>query len=139
MNKVILMGRLTKDPDVRYSAQRTAIANYSLAVPRTYKREGEPDVDFFNCVCFGKSAEFVERYLHKGMKIAIAGKLQNETYTNRDGVKVTATKVYVDEHEFCESKAATQDEATRRRQESGLSSDGFMNIPDGIDEQLPFN
>lgn len=139
MNKVFFTGRLTKEPEVRYSQQGTAIANYSLAVPRAYKREGEPNVDFFNCVCFNKNAEFVERYLHKGMKIAITGKLQNETYTNKDGVKVTVTKVYVDEHEFCESKAATQDEATRRQQENGLSGDSFMQIPDSLDSELPFN
>lgn len=144
MNKVILMGRLTRDPEIRYSqgANATAIGTFSIAVDRRYKREGEPDADFFNCTTFNKQAEFVERYLRKGMKIVVVGRLQNENYTNRDGQKVYATKVMVEEIEFAESKNASDDNSEYRpssRPEPSAAGDGFMNIPDGIDEELPFN
>lgn len=134
MNKVILMGRLTREPEVRYTqgSNPTAVAKYSLAVPRKFKREGEPDCDFFNCVAFGKLGEFVEKYLHKGTKIAVVGRLRADSYINKDGQKVYTTDVVVEEQEFCESKAQQQD------QKPEPSSDGFMNIPDGIDEELPF-
>lgn len=117
-----------------------AIARYSLAVPRKIKRDGESDCDFINCVAFGKSGEFAERYLHKGIKIAVTGRIQTGSYTNKDGVKVYTTDVIVEEHEFCESKNASQNNNI-----GGVSSyrpagdDGFMNIPDGIDEELPFD
>lgn len=151
MNKVILMGRLTRDPEVRYSQGTNgsmAIARYSLAVPRKFKREGEPDCDFINCVAFGKNGEFADMYLHQGMKIAVTGRIQTGNYTNKDGVKVYTTDIVVEEHEFCESKnAGAQNEGGFNGNNnsgfgSGTSSsagDGFMNIPDGIDEELPFN
>lgn len=142
MNKVILIGRLTREPEIRYSQGQNsmAVARYTLAVDRRYKRDGDPTADFFNCTAFDKNAEFVERYLHKGMKIAIVGRIQNDNYTDRNGNKVYSVQIFVDEHEFCESKAAGQDEQTNRQEtNNGLDSDGFMNIPDGIDEELPFN
>ena len=108
MNKVILMGRLTRDPEVRYSqgASQTAVARFSVAVDRRFKREGEPDADFFNCTCFGKQAEFVERYLHKGTKVVLSGRVQNDNYTNKDGQMVYSVRIMVDEIEFAESKNA---------------------------------
>ncbi len=148
MNKVILMGRLTRDPEVRYSqgASATAVARFSIAVDRRFKREGEPDADFFNCTCFGKQAEFVERYLRKGTKILTAGRIQNDNYTNKDGQMVYSVRVMVDEIEFAESKNASAGSGEggytggnfNRPAPSG-AGDGFMNIPDGIDEELPFN
>lgn len=144
MNKVILMGRLTRDPEIRYSqgANATAIGTFSIAVDRRYKREGEPDADFFNCTTFNKQAEFVERYLRKGMKIVVVGRVQNDNYTNKEGQKVYATRVMVEEIEFAESKNASDDNSEYRpssRPEPSAAGDGFMNIPDGIDEELPFN
>ena len=148
MNKVILMGRLARDPEVRYSqgASATAVARFSIAVDRRFKREGEPDADFFNCTCFGKQAEFVERYLRKGTKILTAGRIQNDNYTNKDGQMVYSVRVMVDEIEFAESKNASAGSGEggytggnfNRPAPSG-AGDGFMNIPDGIDEELPFN
>ena len=109
MNKVILMGRLTRDPEVRYSqgASQTTVGRFSVAVDRRFKREGEPDADFFNCTCFGKQAEFVERYLHKGTKVVLCGRIQNDNYTNKDGQQVYNVRIMVDEIEFAESKNAS--------------------------------
>ena len=109
MNKVILMGRLTRDPEVRYSqgASQTSVARFSVAVDRRFKREGEPDADFFNCTAFGKTAEFVERYLHKGTKIVLSGRIQNDNYTNKDGQMVYSVRIIVDDVEFAESKNAS--------------------------------
>lgn len=146
MNKVILMGRLTRDPEIRYSsgATSTAVASFSIAVDRRFKRDGEPDADFFNCTAFGKQAEFVERYLKKGTKIVTCGRIQNDSYTNKEGQKVNATRIMVDEIEFAESKNAAANNAGGDYQPSAkpqpaAAGDGFMNIPDGIDEELPFN
>ena len=147
MNKVILMGRLTRDPEVRYSqgASQTAVARFSVAVDRRFKREGEPDADFFNCTCFGKQAEFVERYLHKGTKVVLSGRVQNDNYTNKDGQMVYSVRIMVDEIEFAESKNASGGgdnsgfNPSDRPSPSSAAGDGFMNIPDGIDEELPFN
>ena len=149
MNKVILMGRLTRDPEVRYSQGdvSTAVARYTLAVDRRFRREGEATADFINCVAFGRSAEFAERYLRQGTKIAITGRIQTGSYTNRDGVRVYTTDIVVEEQEFAESKAAGGSVAVSNSsyQASPAPSpradigDGFMNIPDGIDEELPFN
>lgn len=141
MNKTILTGRLVRDPDVRYSQGESAmaIARYSLAVPRKFKRENEPDCDFINCVAFGKMGEFSEKYLRKGIKIAVVGRIQTGSYTNRDGQKVYTTDVVVEEQEFCESKNASQQNESRPQPMPQTDSDGFMNIPDGIDEELPFN
>ena len=146
MNKVILMGRLTRDPEVRYSqgASQTTVARFSVAVDRKFKREGEPDADFFNCTSFGRQAEFVERYLHKGTNIVLSGRVQNDNYTNKDGQMVYSVRIMVDEIEFAESK-----NASGGGNEGGFggghntpapsgAGDGFMNIPDGIDEELPF-
>ena len=140
MNKVILMGRLTRDPEVRYSqgANQTAIARFSIAVDRRFKREGEPDADFFNCTSFGKQAEFIERYLVKGTKVVLSGRIQNDNYTNKDGQMVYSVRIMVDEIEFAESKNAQSARNTAAPNDSG-SRDGFMNIPDGIDDELPFN
>ena len=137
MNKVILMGRLTADPDIRYSQgeNTTCVARYRLAVDRKFKREGEAEADFISCVAFGKQGEFAEKYLHKGMKIAVAGRIQTGSYTdNETNKKVYTTDIVVEEHNFCESKG--QQEAPNR---TSTDSDGFMNSPDGFEEELPFN
>ena len=147
MNKVILMGRLTRDPEVRYSQgeNATAVARYSLAVDRRFRRDGEATADFINCVAFGRQAEFAERYLRQGTKIAVTGRIQTGSYTNRDGAKVYTTDVVVEEQEFAESKAAGNAAPSNNYQASPTPSpttdfgDGFMNIPDGIDEELPFS
>ena len=154
MNKVILMGRLTRDPEVRYSQgdNAMAIARYTLAVDRRFNRNNndENSADFIGCVAFGKSAEFAERYLHKGTKIVATGRIQTGSYVNKDGVKVYTTDVVVEDQEFAESKAASDNYAASHPQTSSpapapsmpapgaASADGFMNIPDGIDEELPF-
>lgn len=144
MNKVILIGRLTRDPEIRYStgASSTAVGTFSIAVDRRFKREGEPDADFFNCTAFGKQAEFVERYLKKGTKMVVVGRVQNDNYTNKEGQKVYSTRIMVDELEFAESRNAageSSDYHPSARPEPSAAGDGFMNIPDGIDEELPFN
>ena len=140
MNKVILMGRLTRDPEVRYSGgdNETAVARYSLAVDRRFKRDNEPSADFINCVGFGKTAEFAEKYFRKGMRICVVGRIQTGSYTNRDGQKVYTTDVVVEEQEFAESKGASENNGADRPQPT-TDNNGFMNIPDGIDEELPFN
>ena len=138
MNKVILIGRCTRDPEVRYSQgeNATAAARYTLAVDRQFKRDGEQSADFINCIAFGKRGEFAEKYLRKGTKIAVVGRIQTGSYTNKDGQKVYTTDVIVDEHEFVESKAASQNNGSGS---TPVSSDGFLDIPDGVDTQLPFN
>ena len=156
MNKVILMGRLTRDPDIRYSAgeNSTAVARYTLAVDRRFRRDGEQTADFISCVAFGRTAEFAEKYFHQGIRIVISGRIQTGSYTNMDGVKVYTTDVVVEEQEFAESKSASAENSGgfgggyRQSQAAApapapaaasASADGFMNIPDGIDEELPFN
>lgn len=145
MNKWIGMGRLTRDPEVRYGGtNNTAVARYTLAVDRRFKRENEPTADFINCLTFGKSAEFVEKYFRQGMRITVCGRIQTGSYTNKDGVKVYTTEVVVEEQEFAESKnASQQNQSGPVQSQSGpmptSSGDGFMNILDGIDEELPFN
>lgn len=138
MNKVILIGRCTRDPEVRYSQgeNATAVARYTLAVDRQFKRDGDQSADFINCIAFGKRGELAEKYLRKGTKIAVVGRIQTGSYTNKDGQKVYTTDVIVDEHEFVESKAASQNNGSGS---TPVSSDGFLNIPDGVDTQLPFN
>ena len=140
MNKVILIGRLTKDPETRYSQGQnsTCISRYSLAVDRQFKRDGEQIADFLNCVAFGKQGEFAEKYLKKGTKIAVTGRLQTGSYTDRDGKKVYTTDVVVESHEFVESKKEG-DQETQSSPYGSVGTDGFMNIPDGIDEELPFS
>ena len=145
MNKVVLMGRLTRDPDVRYSQGETplAIARYTLAVDRRFKRNGEQDADFINCVAFGRTAEFAEKYLKQGTKMVVSGRIQTGSYTNRDGVKVYTTEVVVESQEFAESKNAQGNGGYANAGQSAApapmpADDGFMNIPDGI-EELPFS
>ena len=154
MNKVILMGRLTRDPEVRYSQgdSASAVARYTLAVDRRFKRDGEASADFINCVAFGRAAEFAERYLRQGVKIAVTGRIQTGSYTNRDGQKVYTTDVVIEEQEFAESKnagasnnAGYQNNGYQQAAPAPAPApradigDGFMNIPDGIDEELPFS
>ncbi len=155
MNKVILMGRLTRDPDIRYSQgeSSTAVARYTLAVDRRFKRDGDQTADFISCVAFGRAAEFAEKYFHQGIKIAVTGRIQTGSYTNRDGVKVYTTDIVVEEQEFAESKNASTEGNFSRGGNAGAPGqngggqnsrmpdldDGFMNIPDGIDEELPFH
>ena len=153
MNKVILMGRLTRDPEVRYSAGENsmAIARYTIAVDRRFKRDGEATADFIGCVAFGRQAEFAEKYFRQGIKIAISGRIQTGSYVNKDGQKVYTTDVVVEEQEFAESKAAAGERGAGFQPQqnsnpfqsapapSAAAGDGFMNIPDGIDEELPFN
>ena len=155
MNKVILMGRLTRDPEVRYSQgdQPLAIARYTLAVDRRQARNNNDDqtADFINCGAFGRSGEFAERYLHKGTKICVSGRIQTGSYTNKDGVKVYTTEVVVEDQEFAESKNSAgntdggfnnggfNNGGNYSRPAPSGAGDGFMNIPDGIDEELPFN
>ena len=146
MNKVILMGRLTRDPEVRYSQgeNSTAIARFTLAVDRRFKRQNDDQTaDFINCVAFGKTAEFAERYLHQGTKVVGCGRIQTGSYTNKDGQRVYTTDVVLDEVEFAESKNASQQngdfQQNQRPEPSQAAADGFMNIPDGLEEELPFN
>ena len=137
MNKVIEIGRLTKDPEIRYSqgANTTCVARYTLAVDRKFKQEGQPTADFINCIAFGKLGEFAEKYLHKGVKIAVTGRIQTGSYTNKDGQKVYTTDVVVEEQEFCESKS----QSNSQPQPTPSNDDSWMNIPDGIEDSLPFN
>ena len=149
MNKVILMGRLTRDPETRYSGgdNQTAIARFGIAVDRRFKKGGDAEADFFNCTAFGKQAEFVEKYLKKGTKILLSGRIQNDNFTNRDGQKVTSVQIIAEEIEFAESKSAQggQNYASQRTAAPAAEGrpapdDGFMNIPDSLqDEPLPFN
>jgi len=146
MNKVILLGRLTRDPEVRYSQgeQAMAIARFSIAVDRrrtSNSQEGQPTADFINCVAFGRLGEFAEKYLKKGTKIALTGRIQTGSYTNKDGQRVYTTDVVAEEIEFAESKTASAGSANQQQTAvpSSAPDDGFMNIPDGIDEELPFN
>ena len=147
MNKVILMGRLTRDPEVRYSQgdSQMAIARFSLAVDRRFKRQGDTvTADFFNCTAFGKQGEFVEKYFKQGTKVVVTGRIQNDNYTNKEGQKVYSVQIIVEELEFAESKNAAgggnsfQNTPAGGNQEPMMPEDGFMNIPDGIDNTLPF-
>lgn len=162
MNKVILMGRPTRDPEVRYSAgdNSMAVARYTLAVDRRFRRDGnDQGADFIGCVAFGKSAEFAEKYIRQGMKIVITGRIQTGSYTNREGKKVYTTDVVVEDQEFAENKAVNEQHQAPRpvssqtaaggwepghegayaNRQPSVGADGFMNIPDGIDEELPFD
>ena len=148
MNKVILMGRLTSDPKMDWTRSEDSkqYATYTLAVNRRFKKNGQADTDFINCVAFGRTAEFLERFGRKGTKFVLEGRIQTGSYTNREGQKVYTTDVVVEEQEFAESRAeAEANRASFQRQSapspapSADAGDGFMNIPDGIDEELPFN
>ena len=134
------MGRLTRDPEVRHSQGDNAmtIARYTLAVDRRFKRDGEQTADFINCVVFGRSAEFAEKYFHQGLRVTISGRIQTGNYTNKEGVKVYTTDVVVEEQEFAGSKSESNDKGTSSNVPN-KDSNGFMNIPDDIDEELPFS
>jgi single-strand DNA-binding protein len=147
MNKVILIGRLCRDPEIRYSQQgdeQMAVARYTLAVDRRYKKDNEQSADFISCVAFGRSAEFAEKYLKQGTKICVCGRIQTGSYTNRDGNKVYTTDVVVEEQEFAESKnTAGNDGSSSGQQAPSPAPDpreasGFMSIPEGIEDDLPF-
>ena len=135
MNKAVLVGRLTRDPEVRYSQgeNATAVARYTVAVDRRFKREGEATADFINCIAFGRAAEFAEKYFRQGIKILATGRIQTGSYTNKEGRKVYTTDIVVEEQEFAEKKTEESKPAAE------TDPDGFMNIPDGIDEDLPFS
>ena len=132
MNKIILCGRLTCDPAVRQAGD-TTVVRYRLAVDRRFKREGEPDADFFNCTVFGKGAEFAEKYLRQGTKVIITGRMQSDDYTNKDGNKVYSWQIIVDEQEFAESKAASAESTA-----SAPAKDSFVDVATGLDDELPF-
>lgn len=140
MNKWIGVGRLTRDPEIRRSQgeNQTAIARYTLAVDRKFKRDGEPTADFIPCVVFGKSAEFAEKYFRQGLRISVAGRIQTGSYTNKDGVKVYTTEIMVEEQEFAESKSEAASNKTANQTNSSNNTD-FMNVPDIDSEELPFN
>ena len=153
MNKVILMGRLTRDPDIRYAQAENpmAIARYTLAVDRRFSKRDNADgqtADFIQCVAFGRSGEFAEKYLKKGTKMCVSGRIQTGSYTNKDGVKVYTTEVIVEDQEFAESKNASGSQGGGSYAPQGGSDfqsapqpadDGFMNIPESMEEELPFN
>ena len=149
MNKVVLMGRLTRDPEVRYSAGENAlaIARYTLAVDRRFRRDGEATADFINCVAFDRAGEFAEKYFRQGMRVLVSGRLQTGSYVNKDGQRVYTTEVILDDQEFADSKGAASDMSgygqsapSQRPAPTSAIGDGFMNIPDGVeDEGLPFN
>ena len=144
MNKVILMGCLTRDPEVRYGSgeNSTAVARYTIAVDRRFKRDGEQNADYIGCVVFGRNAEFAEKYLRQGTKIVLTGRIQTGSYTNRDGQKVYTTDIVVEEQEFAESKTAAGNGGQNNYSRPAAAPsdvDGFMNIPDGIDDELPFS
>lgn len=153
MNKVILLGRLTRDPEVRYSqgqnGEQMAIANYTLAVDRRFKRDGEDTADFVRCVAFGRNGEFAEKYFYQGTKIVVEGRIQTGSYQDKDGKTVYTTDVVVESQEFAESKKASEQNAGNVNANAGNANptapngapgDGFMNIPDSVDDSgLPFN
>ena len=148
MNMVILMGRLTRDPDVRYSQGEngSSVARYTLAVDRRFVKRDDPNAqtaDFIGCVVFGKGAEFAEKYLHKGTKVVVTGRIQTGSYTNKEGQKVYTTDVVVEDQEFAESKNASGGNSSSfgqapQNEAPAAAGDGFMNIPDGIEDDLPF-
>lgn len=139
MNKVILMGNLTRDPEIRYTqGEKTmAIARFSLAINRRFSREGETNVDFFNCTAFGKQAEFVEKYFRQGSRMLLVGRIQNDNYTNKNGDKVYSVQIMADEIEFAERKQAGGNNNSEPEQKQ--DDDDFMEIPENIESELPFN
>lgn len=139
MNKVILMGNLTRDPEIRYTqGEKTmAIARFSLAINRRFSRDGETNVDFFNCTAFGKQAEFVEKYFRQGSRMLLVGRIQNDNYTNKNGEKVYSVQIMADEIEFAERKQAGGNNTAEQTQKQ--DDDDFMEIPENIESELPFN
>ena len=145
INRVVLVGRLTRDPELRKTQSGTSVCSFTMAVGRRVSTQGQPDADFINCVAFGRTAEFAEKYLKQGTKMVVSGRIQTGSYTNRDGVKVYTTEVVIEEQDFAESKAAAAQNSSMgvpqpsAPQPSAAASDGFMNIPDGLEEELPFS
>lgn len=146
MNKVILLGRLVREPETRYGGANDsmAVCRYTLAVDKKFKKDGEATADFINCISFGKIAEFAEKYFTKGLRVAVSGRIQTGSYTNRDGQKVYTTDVVVEEHEIAQSRseASNQQESNLQPKISPYGEDkdnGFMNVPDCIDDELPFS
>lgn len=142
MNSAQLVGRLTRDPEVRYSDGGTTVARFTLAVDRRFKKDGGDDADFINCVAFGKTAEFLEKWFRKGQRLGLTGRIQTGSYVNQEGTKVYTTEVVVENVEFVESKGASVGDGGPQQRPAPTSaiSDGFMNIPDGVeDDGLPFN
>lgn len=135
MNKVELIGRFTNDPDVRHAGQSNmAIARFTIAVDRRFKKDGDAQTaDFITCVAFGKTAEFIESYCYKGIKMALSGRIQTGSYTNKDGQKIYTTDVVVEEIEFCEKKSGDIQNSMPKKE------DDFMNLPEGVDDEIPFN
>ena len=140
MNKVILMGRLTRDPEIRYTSgqQPLGVARYTLAVDRRVKKQGEQNADFISCVAFGKSAEFADKYFRQGTKILVTGRIQTGSYKNKEGRTIYTTEVLIEEQEFAESKGSSEQKEDIPPA-TPANDDGFMSIPDGIDDELPFN
>jgi len=141
MNNVQLVGRLTRDPEIRYSDGGTSVARFTVAVDRRFHKEGQQDADFISCVAFSKTAEFIEKHFRKGMRIGLIGRIQTGSYTNQEGQKIYTTDVCTDNVEFVESKNSSNDSQDSSRPDpSSAVGDGFMNIPDDVgDEGLPFN
>ena len=144
MNRVILIGRLTRDPDITFANnnEKTCIARYTLAVDRRYVKEGGQETDFIPCVCFGKSAEWADRYLRKGIKMAVTGRIQTGSYTNKDGIKVYTTDIMVEDQEFAESKSASQErqeDTSSSEPTQGKANEGFMMVDNDVEDELPFN
>ena len=146
LNKVILMGRFTRDAELRSTPQGISTCSFSLAVDRNFVKPGEErKADFINCVSFGRTAEFAEKYYHKGTKVLVTGRIQTGSYTNKDGQRVYTTDIIADDIEFAESKNSAGSDGgyngggSSRPAAPAAAGDGFMNIPDGIDEELPFN
>ena len=142
MNKVILIGRFVRDPEVRYTSNDKCCANFSIAVDRKYKQEGQPEADFPRVITWGKTAEFIEKYFRKGMKIGIEGRIQTGSYKNKDGNTVYTTDIIADSVEFVESKSASSNSNSSKPAESKpkIDEDGWMSIPEDVDDEgLPFN
>ena len=144
MNNVTLIGRMVADPEIKYSDGGTSIAKFRIAVDRQFKKEGQPEADFISCNAFGKTAEFIEKYFHKGMKIGLVGRIQTGSY-EKDGRTVYTTDIIADNVEFVESKqnaqgqTQAQPKTEQKPKQTQGANDGFMSIPDGIDEELPFS
>lgn len=141
MNKIILLGNLTRDPEIRYTQgeKSLAVARFSMAINRKFVRQGNTDVDYFNCTAFGKQAEFVEKYFHKGSRMLLTGRVQNDNYKNNNGEKVYSIQIIAEEIEFAERKSAATDHSTTGIPDPAVASNEFMSIPDEIDNGLPFN
>lgn len=142
MNKVIIIGRFTRDPEVRYTTNNVCCASFSVAIDRRYKQDGQPTADFPRVVAWGKTAEFIEKYFHKGMKIAIDGRIQTGSYKNNDGQTVYTTDVVAENVEFVESKGTSESNRSTNGNapNPSVTDDGWMSIPDGVDDEgLPFN